>query len=111
MITSVRTVPLLRMARYRSISVFPPSALSARAGASAFATEAIPSRPPRRSAFSAGNTDAPDLYHLGRKSVMMVTRAVTPRTNQEMNRRYLVTMARKLRTVADDVCDPSDSGT
>jgi hypothetical protein len=28
-----------------------------------------------------------------------------------MNRRYLVTMARKLRTVADDVCDPSDSGT
>src|SRR5512139_3296553 len=62
-ITALITVPLFKIAMYRSVSLDPVSDVNARAGEKLFTRDETPSKLPKRSAFSAGNTDAVDLYH------------------------------------------------
>jgi hypothetical protein len=93
--TASDTVPLLRIARYRSISEFDPNEANDFAVENDLAIDEIPSKPPNKSAFSAGNTEAVDLYHFGKRRAIIVVQTVQIKIKREINFLYFVIIEKK----------------
>ena len=67
-----------------------PNELRAFPGEKDLANDEIPSKPPNKSAFSAGNTDAVDLYRLGEINAIVAVINVQIKINLEINFLYFV---------------------
>ena len=59
------------------------------------AIDEIPSNPPNKSALSAGNTEAVDLYHLGDRRAIIVVQTVQIKIKRETNFLCFVTTDKK----------------